>query len=104
MSGRLRSHVSDGAPQISHAEGPEIVTIRPTQRGTRHHAVAVSDARAGTLQPLDESWDVCVRRELENQVNVVAHDPHIDHPRSVAPRDLRQHAAQKQCRRRVDEW
>ncbi len=104
MSCRLRSHVSDGTSQISHGEGPEIVTIRPTQRGTRHHAVAVSDARAGTLQPLDESWDVCVRRQLENQVDVVAHDPDIDHPRSVAPRDLRQHAAQKRCGRGVDDW
>ena len=89
MSSRLRSHVSDGAPKISHAEGPEIVTIRPTQRGTGHHAVAVRDARAGTLQPLDEPWDVHVRWELKNQVDVVADDSDIDHPRSVAPGDLR---------------
>ncbi len=93
MSGCLRPHVLNRPPQVSDAERAEVVAVSPPQPGAWHHAVAVSDARTRTLQSLNESRDVHVGRELENQVHMVTHDPEIDYASSVTARDLGKHPA-----------
>jgi len=53
-----------------------------------HHAVAVGNARARAFQSLNESRNVDVRREVENHMHVVPHDPKVDDAGSMTARDL----------------
>src|SRR2546426_2083227 len=104
MSVVLPPNVSDRAFQIANPQRTKIVAGRPFQLRTRHHSIPIRDSRTRALQPLNETRDIGLRRQFQDEMYVVAHDPDPEKFRGVPAGNLREHASQKLRSPGGDDW
>src|SRR5437867_2726654 len=99
----LIPHVSDRAWEVSNSQGSKVITRRPLEPRPWHVAVPVGDAGARALQSLDEAGEIRTRGKLNDQMNVVAHNPDLHNSSRMASSNYRKRATEKGRQLRVDE-
>ncbi len=103
MSLVLPANVPDRSSQIASPQRPKIVTVGPAESRSGHDAVPIRDPRTRALQALDQTGNIDAGRQLQDQMQVVPNDSHLDDSSAVPASDLRQGATQERGGARVDE-
>ena len=80
----LIANVGRDLGKLSESHRAKVVALIPTQTFMGGMAVAVGETRAGTLETLNQTRGVIDRWELEEEVDVIAHDPDLDDSGAMA--------------------
>src|SRR5205823_12090791 len=88
-------NVSRDAGKVPNTDRSEIVALLPAEAPPPRVAVAVGDSRTRALQALDEPRCVIHGRQLEEQMDMIAHDSHLDDARAVPLRLGEENAPRK---------
>src|SRR6266542_2146488 len=103
MATRLIPDIRNRAWEVSNSQGSKVITRRPLEPRPWHVAVPVGDAGARALQSLDEAGEIRTRGKLNDQMNVVAHNPDLHNSSRMASSNYRKRATEKGRQLRVDE-
>src|SRR5438270_5923489 len=79
----LVANVSRDPGKLPDADRSKIVALLPAEAPPPRVAIAVGDACTGALQALDEARCVVDGGQREQQMNMIAHDPHLHDARAV---------------------
>ena len=74
----LIPHVGCDAGKLADADRAKVVALFPPETSPPRVAVAVRDPRARALEALDQPRRVVDGRQLEQEMDVIAHDPDLD--------------------------
>src|SRR6266487_4181461 len=97
-------HVIRDLRQLLESYRSQVIARVPSQRLVARMAVTVSESRACTLKPLDESWNIECGRKLEQQMDVIQDDSDLDHPRVVAFDLGKEKRREEVGHRLIDQW
>jgi len=99
----LTANVRNGSLHVPDAHRTKVVAGGPLQFRPRHHAIPIRDSRTRALETLNQAWDIDERRQVEDEMYVVTHDPDPQNRRSVPAGNRREHPSQKLSSPAVDE-
>jgi hypothetical protein len=103
MMAWLATHIGAHPLYLPHADGPQIVPLRPPQRFVTRDPIPVRDPGARPFESLHQSRYVESRRELQYHMDVILHDSQFDDPRAVPARLRREESTEKRSNRFIDQ-